>query len=83
MINLFIYAYPAQMITFQKVTSTGKIIDNNNCIFEDTVQTVAEYYQEKDINTTYIVGDTPFADKISNMIIKAFPNVTIERIRND
>lgn len=80
--NLYIYAYPAQMLTFQLVED-NEILTNENCSFEENVRMTAKYLQEEKIDTVFIVGDTAFADKIGTMLHTSFDNQTkIERIRN-
>lgn len=82
--NLYIYAYPAQMITFQLVDNNGKILINENCIFEDIVKTANKYLNsEEPIYNFYIIGNTPFADRILITLKNVFNNkVNIERIEN-
>lgn len=80
--DLYIYAYPAQMLTFQLVEN-NKILTNENCNFEENVRTVAKYLKEEQIDSIFIIGDTPFADKIGTMLHTNFEKrVKIERIRN-
>ena len=81
--DLYIYAYPAQMLTFQLVEN-DKILTNENCSFEDNVRVTAKYLKEKKINSIFIVGNTPFADKVGTMLHTNFEKrVKIERIKND
>ena len=82
--NLYIYAYPAQIITFQLVDNNGKILINENCIFEDIVKTANKYLNsEEPIYNFYIIGNTPFADRILITLKNVFNNkVNIERIEN-
>ena len=80
--NLYIYAHPAQMITFQKVTEDNTIISVENCSFEDVVRTTAKYQRDDNINKAYIIGDTVFADKIGTMVKNNLKNMEVERIRN-
>lgn len=80
--DLYIYAYPAQMLTFQLVEN-NKILTNENCSFEENVRTTAKYLKEEQINSIFIVGDTPFADKIGTMLHTNFEKrVKIERVKN-
>ena len=80
--DLYIYAYPAQMLTFQLVED-NKILTNENCSFEDNVRMTAKYLKKEEINSIFIIGDTPFADKIGTMLHTNFDQrVKIERIRN-
>ena len=81
--DLYIYAYPAQMLTFQLVEN-DKILTNENCSFEDNVRITAKYLREEKINSIFIVGNTPFADKVGTMLHTNFEKrVKIERIKND
>ena len=79
--NLYVYAYPVQMITFQLVED-NKILTNENCTFTDIIRTTANYLSKESIERIYVVGDTTFADKIRTMIIDNF-KIEVERIRND
>jgi len=80
--NLYIYAYPAQMLTFQLVKD-NQILTNENCSFEDNVRMTAKYLKEEPIDSIFIIGDTPFADKIGTMLHTNFEKrVKIERIKN-
>ncbi len=80
--DLYIYAHPAQMLTFQLVEN-NKILINENCSFEENVRTTAKYLKEEQIDSIFIVGDTPFADKIGTMLHTNFEKrVKIERIKN-
>lgn len=80
--NLYIYAYPAQMLTFQLVEE-DKILTNENCSFEDNVRMTVKYLQEEEINTIFIVGDTVFADKVGTMLHTNFDHrVKVERVKN-
>ena len=80
--NLYIYAYPAQMLTFQLVED-DKVLTNENCSFENNVRMTAKYLKEESIDSIFVVGDTAFADKIGTMLHTNFEkNVKIERIRN-
>lgn len=83
--NLYIYAYPAQMITFQLVDyKTEKILNNDNCAFQDVIRTMARYLRSSDpIYGVYVVGDTAFADKIYTMLKDNFQDeINIERAYN-
>lgn len=80
--NLYIYAYPAQMLTFQLVED-NQILTNENYSFEDNVRITAKYLKEEPIDSIFIIGDTPFADKIGTMLHTNFEKrVKIERIKN-
>ena len=80
--NLYIYAYPAQMLTFQLIED-NQILTNENCNFEDNVRMTAKYLKEEPIDSIFIIGDTPFADKIGTMLHTNFEKrVKIERIKN-
>lgn len=80
--NLYIYAYPAQMLTFQLVED-NKILTIENCSFEDNVRMTAKYLKEKQVDSIFVVGDTVFADKIGAMLHTNFEQkVKIERIKN-
>lgn len=84
MADLYIYAYPMQMITFQIVTSNGEITDNINCIFEDIIKTASKCLKEQTISNIFVIGNTAFADKIETIINKEFnKQVSVERIQND
>lgn len=80
--NLYIYAHPARMITFQKVTEDNTVVSIENCSFGDVVRTTAKYKKDDNINKVYVIGDTVFADKISTMIKNNLKNIEVERIRN-
>ena len=84
MIDLYIYAYPMQMITFQTVTSDGEIVTNESHAFEDVIKITSKYLSGiNPIHNIYIVGETSYADKIEFMVSNAFKHkVNIERIRN-
>ena len=83
MVDLYIYAYPMQMITFQIVTSNGKIIDNINCMFEDIIKTASKCLNEQTVSNIFIIGNTTFADKIETIMNKEFnKQVNVERIQN-
>lgn len=80
--DLYIYAYPAQMLTFQLVED-NKILTNENCSFGENVRMTAKYLQKEKVDTVFIVGDTAFADKIGTMLHTNFEHrVKIERIKN-
>ena len=82
--DLYIYAYPAQMLIFQIVTSDGKIITNENYMYNDIIQSTTKYLSEEDINTIYIIGDTDYADKIYNMIDNYFGQEnSVEKVINN
>ena len=81
--NLYIYAHPAQMITFQLVNN-NEICSNENCTYVDIIRTTSKYLKEYSINNIFIIGETVFADKVGSMIRKTFNNQieNIERIKN-
>lgn len=82
--DLYIYAYPAQMLVFQIVTSDGKIMTNENCAYNDIIQLTARYLSEEDINTIYIVGNTNYTDKVYNMVNNYFGQENlVERVMNN
>ena len=83
--DLYIYAYPAQMLTFQIITSDGKIITNENYELADVVRATNKYLNgNTPIYNIYVVGGTSFADKVQNVLTDAFNHKTkIERIYND
>lgn len=83
MADLYIYAYPMQMITFQIVTSNGEIVNNINCMFEDIIKTTSECLKEQTISNIFVIGNTAFADKIETVINREFnKQVNVERIQN-
>lgn len=81
--HLYIYAYPAQMITFQLINN-NKIYFNENCTYEDTIRVASRYLKEYSVSDIFIVGETIFADKIGTMIKDTFNHQVnnIERIKN-
>ena len=81
--DLYIYAYPAQMITFQGMKD-NKVVINENCTFADVIRTTHKFLDNTTpIYNIYIVGDTFFADKIEAMVRNAFNHkVNIERVDN-
>ena len=83
--DLYIYAYPAQMLTFQTVASSGKIMTNENYELADVVRATNKYLNDNTpIYNIYVVGNTPFADKVQNVLTDAFNRkANIERIYND
>lgn len=78
--DLYIYAYPGQMLTFQTVTPSGKIMTNENCDFVETVRTTAKYLKEDNIERVVVVGGTVFADKVAEIISKNLGVSNVERI---
>lgn len=79
--DLYIYAFPAQMIIFHTVTSDGKIITNDTSSFTDVVRITSKHLKTENINKIYIIGETVFADKVAEIINKNL-NVLVERIKN-
>lgn len=81
--KLYIYAYPAQLIILQLLNG-DKIINNENCKFNDTVLKVNSYLKNRDIDSITIIGQTSYADRIEQLIYSNFNGVVnIERIKND
>ena len=80
--NLYIYAYPAQMLTFQLVEN-NEILFYENCAYEEVIRTTAKYLKQEPIESILVIGETVFADKIGTMLNNSFGNrINIERIKN-
>ena len=80
--NLYIYAYPAQMLIFQLIEN-DKILFYENCAYEEVIRTAAKYLKQGSIENILVIGETVFADKIGTMLNNSFGNrINIERIKN-
>ena len=81
--QLYIYAYPAQMITFQLINNNqGE--ENVNCAFYDIVLTTKRFLDSHSIDTIFIVGTTDYAAKVEELVTDRFSNIVIiERVKND
>lgn len=81
--QLYIYAYPAQMFTFQLIKNE-KILKQENYAYKDIIQATTKYLNEETINSIFVVGDTQFADKIVETLKNAFGyNINIGKVNND
>ena len=78
--NLYIYAYPGQMLVFQILTNNNVILTNETCEFSEVVRTTAKYLQRENIKKIFVVGKTVFADKVADMINTNLNTPAIERI---
>ena len=76
--DLYIYANPVQMLTFQMVDH-DKILSNENCAFTEVVRTTSQYLKHEDIKRIVVVGGTVFADKVAEMITKNLNSPKVER----
>lgn len=80
--DLYIYAYPAQMINFQLIRDE-KIFIDESCPFETITSATKDFLDKYDIKHLYLIGETKFTDKIESIINEAFNEIKVERIKND
>ena len=78
--NLYIYAYPGQMLIFQILTDDNVVLTNETCEFSEVVRTTAKYLQRENIKKIFVIGKTVFADKVADMINTNLNTPAIERI---
>lgn len=82
--QLYIYAYPAQMITIQ-LQENDKILLNENCSFSDIIFKIKWFIKNNnDIQTIVIVGgQSNYSERIEQLIKFNFNGqINIERIND-
>lgn len=91
-VDLYIYAYPLQMISFvvcQESTSTPRFdkpeeqeeIESKNSSYPDIVRTMAYFSENYELEHVYLVGGpTEYTRRIKATLQKIYEEYTIEEV---